>query len=35
MLLGPGMTECPRCENIYVEWVNFKKWLEAQNDGKV
>lgn len=32
-LRGPGMTECPQCESLYVEWTNFKKWLEAQNDG--
>ena len=27
-LRGPGMTECPKCAGIYVEWTNFKKWLE-------
>lgn len=26
---GPGMTECPRCGNIHVEWVNAKAFLES------
>lgn len=26
---GGGMTECPKCANIYVEWVNWKEKLES------
>lgn len=22
---GRGMTECPSCKNIYVEWVNWEQ----------
>ena len=22
----PGPTECPFCNHIYVDWVNYKEW---------
>lgn len=25
--LRGGMTECPKCEGLYVEWVNYKEIL--------
>ena len=27
--LGGGMTECIKCFNIYVEWVNAREVLDA------
>lgn len=29
-LRGPGSTECPKCEHIYVEWLNYAAWAWAQ-----
>lgn len=26
---GGGMTDCPRCAHIYVEWINWKEKLES------
>lgn len=25
---GPGMTECPRCAHIYVDWINAAEVLD-------
>jgi rubrerythrin len=22
----PGPTQCPRCQNLYVKWVNYDEW---------
>ena len=29
---GPGMTECPRCAHIYVDWINAREFLESLGD---
>lgn len=25
----PGPTQCPRCDNLYVEWTNYEEWKKA------
>ena len=22
----PGPTECPKCDHLYVKWVNYEEW---------
>ena len=28
-MTGPGMTECPKCGHIYVDWINWTEVLKS------